>query len=197
MAAPGARHADPVATADGNASTPVLAARTLGTADLVVFDGERYVINWSLGVDFDARRFEEDVRAALRMRDGRLPVLERALALYAGDFLEDAHVGDWHLEHRDRLQRLYVDGLLALGELLSQAGRGDEEAEVYRRILARDALHEEAHRRLITSLARAGRRSDALRQFDRLASTLRRELEAEPESATISLVDRVRRGAPL
>jgi len=169
--------------------------RALGTAELVVFDGERYVINWSLGVDFDARRFEEDVRSALRMREGGLPVLERALATYAGDFLEDAHVGDWHLEHRDRLQRLYVDGLLALGELLSRAGRADEEADAYRRILARDAVHEEAHRRLITSLARAGRRSDALRQYDRLASALRRELEAEPEPATVALVERVRRGA--
>jgi len=141
------------------------------------------------------RRLEEDVRSTLRMREGGLPVLERALATYAGDFLEDAHVGDWHLEHRDRLQRLYVDGLLALGELLSRAGRADEEADAYRRILARDAVHEEAHRRLITSLARAGRRSDALRQYDRLASALRRELEAEPEPATVALVERVRRGA--
>jgi DNA-binding SARP family transcriptional activator len=161
-------------------------------ADLVVFDGERYVINWSLGVELDARRFEDDVRAALRMRDDGLPALERALAAYAGDFLEDTNAGDWHLEHRDRLQRLYIDGLLALGNLLAQAGRADDEADAYRRILARDALHEEAHRRLITSLARAGRRSDALRHYERLVGALRRELDAEPEPATISLVERLR-----
>ena len=170
--------------------------RALGMADVVVFDGERYVVNWALGVELDAHRFEEDVRAAMRARDGALPVLERALAAYTGDFLEDAHVGDWHLEYRDRLQRLYVDGLIAVGALLAQAGRTDDEADAYRRVLSRDPLHEEAHRLLIASLARAGRRSEALRQYERLVVTLERELDAEPDAATIALVERVRRGGP-
>jgi predicted ATPase/DNA-binding SARP family transcriptional activator len=168
--------------------------RALGTADVVVFDGERYVVNWALGVELDAQRFEDDVSAALREREGALPKLEHALALYGGDFLEDAHAGDWHLEYRDRLQRLYVDGLLALGELLAKAGRIDDEAEAYRRLLSRDPLHEEAHRRLIASLARAGRRSEALRQYERLVGTLERELDVKPESATVALMERVRRG---
>jgi predicted ATPase/DNA-binding SARP family transcriptional activator len=168
--------------------------RALGTADLVVFDGERYVVNWALGVELDAHRFDEDVRAALRSRDGALPLLERALAAYAGDFLEDANAGDWHLEYRDHLQRLYADGLLAFGQMLAQAGRVDDEAEAYRRLLSRDPLHEEAHRRLIASLANAGRRSEALRQYDRLVEILDRELEAEPDAATVALVERIRRG---
>ena len=168
--------------------------RALGTADVIIFDGERYVVNWSLGVELDAHRFEEDVRAALRVREGALPLLERALSLYAGDFLEDAQAGDWHLEYRDRLQRLYLDGLLACGELQARAGRVDDEAEAYRRVLARDPLHEEAHRRLIASLARAGRRSEALRQYERLVETLERELEADPDPATVALVEQIRRG---
>ena len=169
--------------------------RALGTADVIVFDGERYAVNWSLGVELDAYQFEEDIRVALRAREGALPLLERTLASYAGDFLEDAQAGDWHLEYRDRLQRLYLDGLLAFGEQLAHAGRDDDEAEAYRRVLSRDGLNEEAHRRLIASLARAGRRTEALRQYDRLVETLDRELDAEPDATTVALIERVRRGA--
>ncbi len=42
--------------------------------------------------------------------------MARALTHYRGDFLEDttAGAGDWHLEHRDRWRRLYLEGQLAL-----------------------------------------------------------------------------------
>jgi DNA-binding SARP family transcriptional activator len=42
-------------------------------------------------------------------------------------------------------------------------------------------------------LARSGDRTEALRQYERLAGALRRELDAEPESETRALFDRLRR----
>ena len=53
-------------------------------------------------------------------------------------------VGDWHLEHRDRLQRLYVDSLMELGDRLTAEERHARAADAYRRVLARDELHEDA-----------------------------------------------------
>jgi adenylate cyclase len=55
-------------------------------------------------------------------------------------------------------------------------------------------LNEEGHRLLIRGLARAGRRSDALKQFNELEGLLERELQAAPEPETHALVDAVRAG---
>ena len=85
-----------------------------------MFEQERYRINPRLAVEFDGRRFETELRMAraARAQAGDAASLARALALYRGDFLEDATAGagDWYLEHRDRWHRLFVEGRLALGE---------------------------------------------------------------------------------
>ena len=51
---------------------------------------------------------------------GRL-ALAAALAAYEGDYLEGESTGEWHLELRERLQRCYVEGQLALGAHLAAA----------------------------------------------------------------------------
>ena len=56
-------------------------------------------------------------RGLKRREDGAAGILERALARFRGDFLDGEPAGDWHLEHRDRLQRLFVDALMELGDL--------------------------------------------------------------------------------
>ena len=168
--------------------------KTLGRADVIIFADDRYVVNRALGISFDAARFEDEGSAALRHRGpAAIPVLEGAIALYRGDFLEDAGAGDWHLEHRDRLRRLFVDLSLALGAALTDVDRHRDAAAAYQALVAREELHEEAVRRLMTSLARAGERGEALRRYERLATLLRAELEAEPESTTTALAERIRR----
>jgi DNA-binding SARP family transcriptional activator len=84
--------------------------------------------------------------------------------------------------------------MLALGEHLARAGRLSDAADAYRRLIGREPLHEEAYRRLMMSLAQLGRRSEAIRYYERLVALLRTELEAEPEGETISLAERIRSG---
>jgi hypothetical protein len=93
--------------------------RMLGRPDWIVFEEERFRINPRLAVEFDARRFETDLRAAraalARTRDAA--PLERALALHRGDFLAGAAAGAWLLEHRERWRRLYLEGRGAMEEV--------------------------------------------------------------------------------
>jgi predicted ATPase/DNA-binding SARP family transcriptional activator len=173
--------------------------RALGRADLVVFENERYGVQRALGVEVDVETFEREVtsaRRALRASPGSADAVRRlraAIGLYRGDFLAGENAGDWHLEMRDHLHRLWVDGLAALGSHLADAECYEEAAEVYRAIVRADELNEDAHRRLMAVLARSGHRGEALRHYDRFVTLLRNDLGAEPERETVGLYDRLRK----
>lgn len=175
--------------------------KALGRPEWVVTAHERYQIDPALRVDFDARRFEREVTGALRALTARAAdapeALARALERYSGDFLESESAGDWHLSWRDRFQRLFVDGVLALSAHLVVAERYTEAAEACRRALDRDPLLEEAWRRLMLCLARTGERAQALRLYQQLVNLLRTELEADPDEQTTALFQRIQSGNPV
>jgi DNA-binding SARP family transcriptional activator len=50
----------------------------------------------------------------------------------------------------------------------------------FRAAIRVDEFHEDAHRRLMLALARSGDRTEALRQYDRLARRLQTDLDTEP-----------------
>ena len=174
--------------------------KVLGSGDWIVFENDRYRLNDRFGVELDADVFEREIAALVRPARGSAgdPAnhekgLRTTLALYRGDFLEDVDAGDWHLERRDHLRRRWVDGMLALGGALDAGGRHVEAAEVYRALVAREEVHEEAYRRLMTSLVNGGQRPEALHAYERLTVLLREELGVEPEPETLAVLALVRR----
>jgi DNA-binding SARP family transcriptional activator len=182
--------------------------KSLGRADLVTFERERYRINWEIegGVSFDARAFESLVQPALRTVKSSRPSesveqavsrLREALTLYRGDFLADVEAGDWHLEIRDRLRRLSTEAAIALGDVSMSRDAYREAADSFARAVAVDELNEGAWRRLLVALARGGERSEALRRYERLVETLKADLGAEPDKDTKVLHERLRRAEPV
>lgn len=169
--------------------------RTLEQPGWVVLEDERYRLAAGVSVAVDADRFEREARAHLRSQSGAAVDAVRAtVGLYRGHVLADELVGDWRDEPQDRLRRIFCDLGLLLGGLLEEAGDSGGAAEAYQRVIAAEPLHEEAHRRLLRCWVAAGERARALRHYDRLATTLRDELDMEPEPETIELYDRIRSG---
>jgi predicted ATPase/DNA-binding SARP family transcriptional activator len=172
--------------------------KALGRPEWIAAQGERYRLDPALGQVLDAARFETETSGALadlRRGGDSADCLAAALDLYRGDFLEGEDAGEWHLELRSRLEELYLDGLRTLGDTLFNQGRFAEAAGACRRLLERDDLAEEIHRRLMVCLARAGDRAAALRQYRRLTELLRNELDVEPEPETAELFAALERGA--
>ena len=172
--------------------------KALGGAELVTLAGDRYRVDPAAIEEFDVAEFERDVaaarRALKRQQEGAAAQLEQALARFRGDFLDGEPAGDWHLEHRDRLQRMYVDALMELGARLAHEERHGRAAEAYRRVLVRDELHEEALLALMRCHAALGERSQALRAYRRFAERLREELGAEPKGEATRLYERLQQG---
>ncbi|HET7459501.1 MAG TPA: BTAD domain-containing putative transcriptional regulator [Gemmatimonadaceae bacterium] len=172
--------------------------KALGDPDLVTLVNDRYRVDPALVEEFDVDEFEREVaaarRALKRQEEGATAKLEQALTRFRGDLLDGEPVGDWHLEHRDRLQRTYVDALMELGARLAKEDRPAKAAEAYRRVLARDELHEEALQALMRCHAGLGERSQAMRVYRRFADRMREELEAEPDGETTRLFERLQQG---
>lgn len=170
--------------------------KALDRSGWIVVEGERYRI--AAPIELDADTFAREVTTARRELARGEALLERmraALALYHGDFLAGELVGDWHLERRDHLARLCVDGLLALGDRLLEGERWLEAADAYRAVLDRDPLHEASYRQLMRCLAHAGERPQALRLYQRLSDTLRDELATTPAAETVRLYRQLQTGA--
>jgi predicted ATPase/two-component SAPR family response regulator len=168
--------------------------KSLGRADWVVIENDRYRLAPGVSVDSDAARFESEARRLLNDRPSTPTAradqrdrLRAALDLYQADYLMGEVAGAWRDEEQDRLRRLYVDVALRLGELLEHDGAGADAVVVYEAVIAREPLLEEAHRRLIAYWSRAGDRVRAIRHYERLAAQLEQELELEPDPETTAL----------
>ncbi|HEX2834820.1 MAG TPA: BTAD domain-containing putative transcriptional regulator [Thermoanaerobaculia bacterium] len=154
--------------------------KALGDADWVIARGESYVLK--PGIDFDAVAFEREAKAAIRARDAAR--LSRAVELYHGDFFANASAGEWYLDVRDRLRDLYANALATLARLTGSV-------DTWQRLVELDPLDEEAARHLMTALTKEGDHAGASRVYRRLADALKRELDAEPEPETRSLLKRL------
>ena len=171
--------------------------KTLGGTEWVQLEGGRYRIAPERDVQFDASSFEAAATEALRRaRRGQASVdaLRTAVSMYGGDFASLEEFGDWHLELRDRLQRLYADARLALADALASEARHREAVEVLEQLCREDPLDEGAARRLMITLARMGERSAAAAHFHKLRDALRRELGTAPGRESVVLYERLQRG---
>ncbi|HTE47943.1 MAG TPA: BTAD domain-containing putative transcriptional regulator, partial [Gemmatimonadaceae bacterium] len=172
--------------------------RALGGNECITLTGDRYQIDPSILSEFDVAEFERDLTSARRMikrrEEGAAVALERAVDRFRGDLLDGEPAGDWHLEHRDRLQRMYSEALMELGVHLVADERYQKAADAFRRVLARDDLHEEAVRALMDCHARLGERAPAMRVYQRFAERLAKELDSEPDDETTEAFERIRTG---
>ena len=172
--------------------------KALRNPDWIALSSDRYRVDPAVIAEFDVAEFEREIvaarRALKRREEGAAAALDRAIARFRGDFLDGEPAGDWHLEHRDRLQRLFVDALMELGDRHAEEGRNAKAADAYRRVLARDDLNEDATRALMRCYAKAGERAQASRLYQRFAERLRKELDAEPEEETQELLEEIKAG---
>jgi len=94
---------------------------------------------------------------------------------------------EWLGGERRALRRDLCAAMQMLADLCREAGDAAGEIDALNRLLALEPLNESAHRELMEACARAGRYTDALRQYQQCRALLRRELDLAPEPATEAL----------
>ena len=118
-----------------------------------------------------------------------LPALQRAAALYVGDFLQGFSLREdtferWRAGETARLRDIALSVFERLLAEYMALGRHTETVQIANRSLAIDPLHEGAHQTLIRVYAAEGRTGLAHQQFQACRDLLARELGVEPSEET-------------
>lgn len=150
-------------------------------------DCEGAALAWRHGspVAVDVRELERALSSAGANETSSERAIEEALPLYRGPLLPD-HYEPWLTSERERIRRLFLDGLDAV---LRQRVRTNDHTGsriIADHILVHDPLREQAHRAKISALAALGDRAGALRAFNECKSVLESELGVEPAEATLA-----------
>ncbi|MGH7629560.1 MAG: BTAD domain-containing putative transcriptional regulator [Gemmatimonadales bacterium] len=138
-----------------------------------------------------------DVREfALARRSGDL---ERAVALYAGPFLDGFFLSDaseferWMENERAGYARECAEALETLAAKAGASGDHRQAAAWWQRLAEQDPLSSRVTVHLMSALAAGGSRADAIEQARAYQELIRRELDAEPNPAVLALAEQLRR----
>lgn len=128
---------------------------------------------------------------------------EEAVRLYEGQLLEGFRCDrapefeNWLVAERETVHAAWREVMLAVTDTLVARACYTKAVKLLERQCRYDAFDEEVLRRYLQSLVQGGHRRRALVAFTAFRKTLQRELGAEPEPATLELMNRVEAGAPL
>ena len=134
------------------------------------------------------------------MQDRDVKLLDDAVQLYKGDFLEGFYVRDapafeeWVLPERERLRQKMQQALYQLAAHYTARRQYARGIDYTSRLLALEPWHEEVHQQMMLLLALSGQRSAALNQFEICRRLLADELGVEPNRDTVDLHHRIARG---
>ncbi|MEM1249498.1 MAG: BTAD domain-containing putative transcriptional regulator [Acidobacteriota bacterium] len=150
-----------------------------GTHRIVLEDG---VYRWQgenqLRVDVET--FRHGIRAAATLEER-----EAAWTVYRGDLME-GYDSQWVVEERATLRESYLLLLEGLGRGYLDVGQLERAEDAFRTLLAQDPVREDIALEAMRLCRQRGRRDLVRHLYQRLRSTLDRELGMEPLPETVS-----------
>ncbi|MEJ5246368.1 MAG: BTAD domain-containing putative transcriptional regulator [Caldilinea sp.] len=159
-------------------------ARTAGAESAyIVRDGAAYGIRPSADLWIDVDQFLKEVKASRSDPDR----MERALALYQGEYLPDARYEAWAIAERERLAMIFLENADRLTERLLEEARYEDAIDLCQRMLAQDNCWERAYRHLMIAYHGLGDYGQIARVYRRCVQTLREELDVDPAPETKAL----------
>lgn len=155
----------------------------------VVFDLGSYFLHPDALIDDDRKAFLAQCDAGDRhwranQHMAAQQAYEHAIHRYAADYYVDSCDGIWALTEREHLLSRYLVGLERLGDLAARQSAYDRAMTYYQLLLQRDEYREDIHGRVMRCCQQLGRRRDAIAQYERCASALRRDLGVDPMPET-------------
>lgn len=171
--------------------------QSLGDQGATVERGGRYALAPAYYAQADHVQFLEALeRPASQPREERLAQLDRAFALYGGDFLPD-HTTEWAEDTRNTLRAAYVQARLEVAQTHCTAVECHSAVRNLAVALAAEPLlGEHFHQDIMTCLCTLHRPDDALSHYRHFLTYIQRDIGDTPSLQTMQLADHIRNGQP-
>lgn len=160
----------------------------------IIRKGSTYWLNEAVNIELDAPRFEQVVGEAVSLLKTKNPaaesLLRQAVALYQGDYLEEA-ADESSFTERERLRKLYFRALEYLGRLCIRKENFEEGLHWAEAMLTRDNCWERAYQLQLLCYHYLQDQVMLVRTYQRCCSVFAQELGIRPSSQTRELYDRL------
>lgn len=153
-------------------------------------DGD-YQLNSELTYQIDIEEFDRLVDEGESLRRARkfpecVPVFERAVALYRGEFAQGSYE-PWVEDQRNFYRERYLNVLEALAGFAQQEEEWGRSLQLAQQILHEDQFREDMHCVVMKAHVKLGNRGAAREQFESLRRLLKDELGVDPGPETRKL----------
>jgi tetratricopeptide (TPR) repeat protein len=140
-------------------------------------------------------KFEDILNEANRIREiaplKAIELYKQAIGLYRGDYLAENGYSEWLVPLRNHYNRLYIQSLLRLVELLKEREEHDQILDVCERGLSIEPLEEVLHIYFIEALLKLGQMKHALSHYEYVTSYFYRELGVKPSAVMRNLYKKI------
>lgn len=124
--------------------------------------------------------------------DSRADLLYQAIHLYKGPLLGNGEDTGWLIPARERLHRLYLGIVRALGKQLESEENFEEAIAIYENGIAVDELAENLYRSLMQCYLQLGEIAEAMVVFKRCCTVLKARLDVAPSRQTQAVAEQLR-----
>ncbi|MBX3082680.1 MAG: bacterial transcriptional activator domain-containing protein [Anaerolineae bacterium] len=160
--------------------------------DLTVYWSGFYRISSDIDLQYDVVRFGEYVQnSAVADDDEAMLMLQNAIHLYRGRFLSTMNA-PWIETRGEDLRSTYIDALSSLAHLYEKHSEWPSALGLYQRATAIQPHREDLVRGIMQMYKELGQPERAVAAFDRLATSLKRDLSVNPDKRTVELLDQIR-----
>jgi len=165
-------------------------------------DRDQIGLNQEADIWLDVTDFESLIENRHTQTDTslRISLLADAAKLYRNHFLtgfslKDAYpFNEWAYAVSEDLRLKLATTLTTLSEDLCSEDQAEKAVPYARRLITLDPLNEASHRILMNVYIQARQHSAALKQYQTLEQTLRKELNLDPQPETRELYKKIRKG---
>jgi len=165
-------------------------------------DREQIRLNEKADIWLDTTHFKSLLGQSYVQQDIplRISLLADSAKLYRNQFLtgfslKDAYpFNEWAYIESEDLRLKLVTVLTMISEDYCSLNEAEKAIPYARRLITLNPLNESAHRLLMDIYIQAGQHSAALKQYQFLEQTLRKELNLDPQSETRELYKKIRKG---
>lgn len=154
-----------------------------------------YQLNPDIMLQSDVAEFLTLYHTGLKAeRDKAVTCYEKACQLYTGPFLSEDMYADWSFFQREQFCQTYLTMCSSLASYYLDTHRYTTAVQWATTILKENKCDETAHQQLMRAYAAEGRRTEALRQYQRCQQVLDEELGVSPMPETVELSQTIQNG---